>query len=337
MSFDDIHPSISSWMPAFEARLEAVFAGEFALLQQACLTVAGRKGKRIRPLMLMLSASAFAEVNERVLKNACLVEMVHAASLVHDDVVDEAPLRRGELSAPARWNNKFSVLLGDFILARIFEMATEDNDPRVLKMLASAATIMGRGVIQELTTLNIDADEARYLEVIDGKTAALFSASAGIGAVLGAASDVQIALMQRMGQYFGMAFQLSDDLLDLQGSEVESGKPLAIDWLQRRATLPLIYALNHADDESAAQIRAIWQSDPFTTEHFFQLSMLVKKGNGFEYGWQKVKNYLDEAILCLQEIPENPAREALLQLCQQRFPLPVLPTGLLIASNQAEG
>lgn len=326
MLFDDIHPLIPSWMPAFESQLEAVFTGEFAVLQQACLTVVGRKGKRIRPLLLMLSAATFAEVDERVFKNACLVEIVHAASLVHDDVVDEAPTRRGELSAPARWNNKFSVLLGDFLLARVFEMATDDNDPRVLHMLASAATIMGRGVIQELTALNIDADEERYLEVIDGKTAALFAASAGIGAVLGAASEAEIALMTRMGQAFGMAFQLSDDLLDLQGSEVVSGKPLAVDWLQRRATLPLIYALKHADEEKSRQIRDLWQSEPFTAEHFFQLSLLVKSGGGFEYGWQKVKEYLEDAIVCLQKIPDNQASEALLQLCQQRFPMPVLPT-----------
>ena len=325
MPFHELHPALSTWMPAFESRLAAVFDGEYPLLHNACQTVVGRQGKRVRPLLLLLSTATFGEVNDRALKNACLVELVHAASLVHDDVVDEAQTRRGELSAPARWNNKFSVLLGDFLLARIFEMATEDNDPRILRTLATAATAMGRGVIQELTALNIDADEALYLDVISGKTASLFAAAAGIGAVLGDASASQVDALHRLGQAFGMAFQLADDLMDLQGSEHVTGKPLAVDWQQRRATLPLIYALAQADPAVVAQIRDLWNSEPFSAEHFSALSLLVQSSGGFDYGWNKVKEYLAVAVACLKDLPPGTGHNALLRLCQQDFPLPVLP------------
>jgi len=326
MPFHDLHPSLAGWLAEFEIRLATLFAGEFPLLHEACITTVASPGKRIRPIMLLLSCATFGEVTPRAIDKGCLVELIHSASLVHDDVVDEADTRRGVLSARARWNNKFSVLLGDFLLARIFELATEDGDPRILQLLASAATAMGRGVILELSTLNLDADEEIYWQVVAGKTAALFAAAAAMGALLGGADRRQERAMARMGDRFGHAFQLADDLLDLSGSETETGKPLAIDWQQQRATLPLLYALHRVDPVTAARIRELWQQEPFTIEHFFALRLCVEQAGGFEYGWGKVKEYLDEAGAVLQGMPTTAARDALLHLCQEGFPLPVLPS-----------
>ena len=325
MRFHELHPSLPAWISALEDGLSSLFDGEFALLREAGLAVVGSRGKRLRPVLLLLSCACFGEVDARAIENGCLVELVHTASLVHDDVIDEADLRRDEPSARARWGNKFSILLGDFILARVFELAVKGDDLALLGMLAPAATEMGRGVITELSRLRLDADEEIYWQVVRGKTAALFAAATTMGAYIGGASAEQQQRMSRLGNAFGHAFQLSDDLMDLQGSEDVTGKPLQVDWRQRRATLPLIYAMQHAVPARAAQLRELWEQDPLTDEHFSALRYLVESSGGFDYGWEKVKEYLTDASHCLQDIPAGPARAALLRLCTERFPQPILP------------
>ena len=328
MSFHELHPSLPEWLSATETRLAALFEGEFSGLHEAGTTVVGSRGKRLRPVLLMLACDCYGQVTPRAVNNGCLIELIHVASLVHDDVVDEADIRRGELSARARWGNKFSLLLGDFLLARAFEFATDDGDLAVLRWLAPTATEMGRGVILELSHLNIDAGEETYWQVVHGKTAVLFAASAAIGALIGGASPEQQRAMYRMGECFGYAFQLSDDLLDLQGTEEITGKPLQSDWRQRRATLPLLYALTHSPPATIKQIRMLWLHEPFTVEQFDNLRCLVEAAGGFEFGREKVKEYLAEACVYLHSLPASAGRDALLRLCTERFPLPVMPSAM---------
>lgn len=328
MQYIDLHPSLSQWMREINTRLTTLFTGESPALHAAGLAVVGSRGKRLRPVSLLLSCANFGEVTERALTFSVLVELIHTASLAHDDVIDEADSRRGMPSAPARWGNKFSILLGDFLFARVFELATTDGDRVPLQLLSSASTEMGRAVITECAGLDFDSTEADYLQVIYGKTASLFAAATAIGAHLGGATYAQREALGRLGGAFGMAFQLADDLLDLQGTDVDTGKPLGNDWAQRRVTLPLIQALRHAPPSIGDEIRALWRQDPFTTDHQRSLFYLVEAAGGFEYGWQKVKEYREEACGNLDDLPASHGRDALRHLCTDAFPLPIMPAAV---------
>lgn len=326
MSLHTLHPALPTWITALDTHLQSLFTSEYALLYEASVAVVGSRGKRLRPVILMLATSCYGEVDARTLNYAATVELIHAASLVHDDVVDEADSRRGVPAAHVRWGNKFSVLLGDYLLARVFELASVEAVPDILRLLSATATEMGRAVTLELAALNIDADEATYWTIIRGKTATLFGASAAIGGIIGGASPTEQQALRCMGEAFGYAFQVADDLLDLQGGEAERGKPQGIDWHQRRATLPLLYAVHHAPSSVVATLRRLWEQESLSPDEFAALQDLLEAAGGFEYGWRKVKEYQDEACACLHALPDSIGRTALLRVSRESFPLPVMPT-----------
>ncbi len=315
-------------MPTLEERLTALFTEEAPLLREASTAVVGSRGKRLRPLLLLLANACFGEVGARSYTYAATVELIHTSSLAHDDVVDEADSRRGMPSAPARWGNKFSILLGDFLFARVFEIAAQDCDPVILGLLAEAATAMGRAVILEIAQLNLDAEEDTYWQVVRGKTATLYAVAAGIGAVLGGASPTQVRALRQFGESFGCAFQLADDLLDLQGSELERGKPDGADAVQRRATLPVLHVLRTAPPPVVTELQTLWTGDPFTPDALTAVRALLEAHGGFAYGWRTVNAYLEQAAGHLEGVPSGAGRTALMHLCRDRFPLPVMPTGV---------
>ncbi|MHB9024953.1 MAG: polyprenyl synthetase family protein [Armatimonadota bacterium] len=326
MDFRAVHPLLPTWMAALNDKLASLFDGEHASLYHASTAIVSSRGKRLRPGMVMLSCAAFGEVNDRAVTQAALIELIHTASLVHDDIVDKADSRRGAPSAPARWGNTFSVLLGDYLFARVFELATKDADPTVLSLLAAAATEMSRAVTLEYSGLDLHATEDTYLHVIQGKTAELFASAAAIGALVGGASPDAQATMRAVGRSFGCAFQLADDLYDLQGSEEETGKPVKADWHQRRATLPMIHALRVCSPEVAETIRRLWHENPYTEKHQAALHTLVEAAGGFSYSWGQVKTYREDALRLLGEIPPSAGRDALTLLCDEAFPAPILPS-----------
>ena len=307
-------------------RFVSLLAGEFPTLRDAGMILLGSRGKRLRPLLLLLTCASLGDITDRSQLFASLIELIHTASLAHDDVVDEAALRRGAPSAPARWGNKFSILLGDYLLARVFEQATLDGDLHILHLLANSSVEMGRAVVLECSGLNIAASEDLYWDVVHGKTASLFSTAAEIGSVIGGATTEQQQAMRRMGWSFGCAFQLADDLMDLQGVEEELGKPVGSDWQQQRATLPLLYAMRTAPADVAAEIRALFHRDPFGAEELTALRILVESSGGFDYAWQKVKEYREDAYNQLSCLPVGAGRDALVHLCSDAFPMPMMPT-----------
>jgi octaprenyl-diphosphate synthase len=323
--FHDVHPSLPSWLAVLEQHLAVQFTEERIDLQRATKAVVHTRGKRLRPVLLLLACDVFGEVTARAVRHAAMVELIHTASLVHDDVVDEAETRRGELSARARWGNKFAVLLGDFLFARVFTLATADGDAEVLTTLASTAEEMGRSTILELSGLDLDAEEAIYWEVIRGKTAALFAAATRIGALAGGAALEHQEAMYRFGEAFGLAFQLADDLLDWQGSAFETGKPLAADWQQRRVTLPLLHALRAAAPHEAEQACGLWNRHPFGEDDLTELRRFIADHDGFDAGWRQVEHRLATAEQCLHGLPDTCGRAALQRICTASFPLPVLP------------
>jgi len=325
MQYYDLHPDLPLWMQGLDARLSSFFDDEYRIIRDAGFTVVQSRGKRLRPLLLLLSCASFSTPSERTMLFAALIELIHTASLTHDDVVDEAASRRGVPSAPARWGQKFSILLGDFLFTRVFDLATNDGDLPLLRLLAAAGVEMSRSVILEYADQLLDAEEERYWQIIHGKTAILFATACAIGCNIGGATPEQQSAAFVLGTQFGTAFQLADDLLDLQGSEFETGKPLGADWQQRRVTLPLIVALRNSSPSAAEDILSLWRSDPFTNEDFLALRCLVEAAGGFEYCWQKVKEYRDAACSQLTYFPAGMGREALRRLCEEAFPLPVLP------------
>jgi len=325
MHYSELHPSLPHWMRDVNSLLISFVAGESATLQQAGQMIIGTRGKRLRPVMLTLCCASLGDVTPRALTFGALVELIHTASLAHDDVVDEADSRRGAPSAPAFWGNKLSVLVGDYLLARVFETAARDGEPHLLGLLSTATTEMGRAVVLECAEMGIDASTETYFAVIDGKTASLFAAAAAIGAHLGGATAEQEQALFRLGYAFGRAFQLADDLLDLQGKESDTGKPLGADWAQRRATLPLLHALQTAPEAVAGEIRELWNREPFTPEHLREMMTLVETAGGMTYAWAKVKEFREDARANLEAIPAGPGRDALQHLCTDAFPLPVLP------------
>ena len=328
MHYSELHPSLPQWMRDVNSLLLSFVAGESATLQQAGKMIIGTRGKRLRPVMLVLSCASFGGVTRRAHTFGALVEMIHTASLAHDDVVDEADSRRGAPSAPAFWGNKLSVLVGDYLLARVFETASHESEPHLLHLLSAAATNMGRAVVLECAEMGIDASEDLYFSVISGKTASLFAAATAIGAHIGGATLEQEQAMFRLGHAFGQAFQLADDLMDLQGKESDIGKPLGADWAQRRATLPLLHALRTAPADTVREIRDLWHQEPFTPEHLRAMMYLVEAAGGLSYGWQTVKAFREEACACLDGLPAGPGRDALWHLCTDQFPLPILPAAV---------
>jgi len=328
MTVHEIHPLLPAWMSSLEAELSAFFSTDDPLLREACTAVVGTQGKRLRPMLLLLSCASVGSVEARALTYAAMMELIHTTSLAHDDVVDEADERRGMPSAPTRWGNKFSILLGDYLFARVFALAAADGDPIILRMLGEAAVSMGRAVIEELSALSLDADEEIYWRVIGGKTAALYAAATGIGAVLGQATPEQQQALFRMGEAFGYAFQLADDVLDLQGSPAERGKPVGVDFPQRRATLPVLYVYRTATPAVRDDLVALWRTAPFTADHEQTLHAILTAQGGFDYAWQKVNSILMDARGYLDHVPAGPGRNALHALCCERFPLPVMPGAL---------
>lgn len=326
MHLHELHPSLSRWMAALDTRLTGLLVGEAVFLHQAAAAVLGSPGKRLRPAILLLAAATCTEAcPPRVVDGAALVELVHSASLAHDDVLDDAALRRGTPSAPARWGNKLAVLVGDYLVSRAYELAAELGLPELQRHLAEVAVAMTRGVVCELTGLHLDATDDDYWAVVDGKTSALFGFAAANGALLVDATPAQCRAMRAFGQSFGRAFQLADDLLDLQGSELATGKPLQVDWSQRRATLPLLLALRHAPIAEARAMRALWHADPFTAVEHEALRTQVATLGGFDAGWETVNRYREQACAFLAAMPETAGRAALMRLCGEDFPLPVLP------------
>lgn len=322
MHLHALHPALPDWLAALDARFAALLDDEDPLLQQLLAPVLVTPGKRLRPLLVVLSAAAYGDLSPRVLDGAVLVELIHTASLAHDDVLDDAALRRGMPSAPARLGNTLAVLVGDYLVARAYQVAARLAEPTMQEQLAEVAVAMTRGVMLEMTRLDLDADEALYWQVVHGKTAALFGFAAATGALLQGAAPSDQSTLRAFGTAFGMAFQLADDLQDIQGCEADSGKPVHADWRQRRATLPLLYALRQAAPTEARALRACWDADPFTPAQHRTLHNLVAEADGFAYGWRMVQDYQTQASALLDALPATSGREALRQLCREAIPSP---------------
>ncbi len=296
-----------------DAVIHRRLASQVALVNQISHYIVNAGGKRVRPMLLLLVAQALGDPSQHRHELAAVVEFIHTATLLHDDVVDESNLRRGRQTANAMFGNAASVLVGDFLYSRAFQMMVSTNRLRVMDVLAEATNVIAEGEVLQLMNMHdpdISVDD--YLRVIEYKTAKLFEASARLGALIGDASPEVEAACASYGRALGTAFQLIDDLLDYEGSTAELGKNIGDDLREGKPTLPLLVAMQRGTPEQAALIRqAIVNGE---VERMPQIVEIVRATGALDATREAAKEQAQLAASLLSALPDSPARKALLQL-----------------------
>ena len=300
-------------MSAVDRVIRTRLRSEVVLVNQVSEYIIHSGGKRLRPALVVMSAKAFGYTGEHHHNLAAVVEFIHTATLLHDDVVDESSLRRGRATASTLFGNAASVLVGDFLYSRAFQMMVEVNDMRVMQTLADATNIIAEGeVLQLLSCHDADVDTSSYLHVIHCKTAKLFEAAMRLGAILAQMDEAGEQAAAKYGMHLGTAFQLVDDVLDYSGDEQETGKNLGDDLSEGKPTLPLIYAMQHGDASQVALVRqAIEQGD---IALFADVLQVIKQTGALEYTRQQAQREADAACAALVALPDTNYKQSLLQL-----------------------
>jgi octaprenyl-diphosphate synthase len=272
-------------------------------------------GKRVRPALLLLAARLCGYQGDKAVPLASVVEFIHTATLLHDDVVDSASLRRGLASANTLWGNEASVLVGDFLFSKSFSLMVAVGSLDILRVLSDATTVIAEGeVMQLLCTGEIDLTEERYLDVVRSKTAILMSAACEAGAILGGATSDRQKALSAFGMSLGIAFQLMDDTLDYIATEEDFGKSIGHDLEEGKITLPLIHTLRHCTEYERTLIETVVEKDEMTLDEFRMVSGLVKQYGGIIYTVDAARGYIDDCRLHLEKFETSPVSEALCSL-----------------------
>lgn len=270
-------------------------------------------GKRLRPLLVLLSGSALGYRNDQLRLLAAIIEFLHTSTLLHDDVVDASGLRRGRSTANSLWGNAPSVLVGDFLYARSFEMMVELASMPVMRIISQATRVIAEGEVLQLSKIrDASTSEETYMEVIRGKTAMLFEASSHSAAVLAGASAEQAEALRQFGDLLGIAFQLVDDLLDYRGDAETLGKNVGDDLAEGKPTLPLIYTMREGTPEQAALVRKAIQKGGI--EDLSSILEAVEAAGALDYTARLARDHADRAIACLDVLPDNEYRDAMIEL-----------------------
>ncbi len=314
MSLNEIKAPISKQMDEFEIKFKASLKSSAPLLDKITAYILKRKGKQIRPMFVFLSAALFGEIKESSYRAASLIELMHTATLVHDDVVDDSNERRGFLSVNALWKNKIAVLVGDYILTKGLLLTLDNNDFELLKIVSEAVREMSEGeLLQIKKARNLDIKEDIYFEIIRKKTASLFASCCACGASSAGADDKHIKLMHNFGEMVGIAFQIKDDLFDYQNNN-KTGKPFGIDIKEQKMTLPLIYMLNNQTYFEKRKIINIVKNHNNDTLKVAQVIEAVNKSGGIEYAIRKMQEYQSKAFELLEEFSDSPIKKSLKEL-----------------------
>jgi octaprenyl-diphosphate synthase len=310
---DSIKVPVARQMEEFEQKFRASMKTRVLLLDKIMTYIVKRKGKQMRPLFVFLSAGATGTINESTFRGASLIELVHTASLVHDDVVDNSNYRRGFFSVNALWKNKIAVLVGDFLLTRGLFLALEHKDYDLLGICTEAVKEMSEGELMQMEKArHLDISEDIYYEIIRQKTASLIASCCAVGASSAGASPEIVAKMKKFGECVGMAFQIKDDLFDYGDDEI--GKPLGIDIKEKKMTLPLIHSLSKAPWLEKRRIIGIVRNNSEDAKKVKQVIDFVKKSGGIEYANQKMKVYFDQAMTLLETMPPSEYKTSLVDL-----------------------
>jgi len=304
---------ISKELALFEVHFREAMKSRVALLDRIMQYIVRRKGKQLRPMFVLLSAKLGGEINDASYRAASLVELLHTATLVHDDVVDEANERRGFFSINALWKNKIAVLVGDYLLSKGLLLSLDNKDHRVLQLLSSAVRLMSEGELLQLEkSRKLNLDESIYYEIIGGKTASLLASSCAAGASTTFENDDDIEKMRLFGEKIGMAFQIKDDLFDYSSEAI--GKPTGNDIKEKKLTLPLIYTLNNCDAALRKKIIYIIKNQNTQKDKVDFVLDAVENFGGIAYATKKMFVFRDEALEILHSFPTSDVREALEEL-----------------------
>ena len=307
----DIKAPIREEMLLFESKFKDAMRSPVPLLDKIMHYIIKRKGKQMRPMFVFLTGKLFNEVNDTTYRAASLIELLHTATLVHDDVVDEANMRRGFFSINALWKNKISVLVGDYLLSQGLLLSLENKEYDLLQIVSKAVREMSEGELLQIEKARkLDIEEDVYFDIIRQKTATLIAACCACGASAANQGEETIQKMHQFGELVGVAFQMKDDLFDYY-SDSTIGKPTGIDIKEQKMTLPLIYALNHADKKQRKFIINTVKNHNTDTEKVRKVIAYVKQSGGIEYTVNKMKTYQQKALALLQDFKDNDARKSL--------------------------
>jgi octaprenyl-diphosphate synthase len=313
MDIQQLYNLVAEDREAVDALIRQRLHSDVVLINQVSEYIINNGGKRLRPVLVLLSAGAFGYQGRYHHELAAVVEFIHTATLLHDDVVDESDMRRGKETANNVWGNAPSVLVGDFLYSRAFQMMVNVQSMRVMEILSEATNIIAEGeVMQLLNVHNADLDEQGYLEVIRYKTAKLFESAAQLGAVLCDRSKTEEEAMSRYGMHLGTAFQLVDDVLDYSASSEALGKNIGDDLAEGKATLPLIYTINHGSAEQAALVReAVEQGGIGKID---EIRQAIESVGAIAYTARTAREEADRAIAALSILEDSSYKDALIAL-----------------------
>lgn len=307
-----IKQPIITEMELFEKKFSNSMTSKVALLNRITHYIVNRKGKQMRPMFIFLVSKMVSdgEVNDRTFRGASVIELIHTATLVHDDVVDDSNRRRGFFSINALWKNKIAVLVGDYLLSKGLLLSIDNGDFDLLKIISVAVREMSEGELLQIEKARrLDITEDVYYEIIRQKTATLIAACCAMGAKSVNASDEEVENLRLFGEYIGMAFQIKDDLFDYGDTQI--GKPTGIDIKEQKMTLPLIYALNHCTKEEKKWVINSVKNHNKDKKRVKEVIAFVKKTGGLEYAITQMKSYQEKALKLLEVYPQSTYRDSL--------------------------
>lgn len=312
---EEIKQPIQKEMELFEKKFKDSMLSKVPLLNRITYYIVRRKGKQMRPMFVFLVAKMVSNggFDPRTYRGASIVELIHTASLVHDDIVDDSNRRRGFFSINALWKNKIAVLVGDYLFAKGLLLSIDNEDFDLLKLISIAVREISEGELLQIEKARkLDITEDVYYEIIRQKTATLIAACCGIGAASVGSNQETIQQMRKFGQYIGMAFQIKDDLFDYSDEKI--GKPTGIDIKEQKMTLPLIYTLNHCTPKEKAWLINSIKKHNTNKKRVKEVIAFVKQGGGIEYTIEKMHDYKNKALSILDNYPDSEYKTSLVKM-----------------------
>jgi octaprenyl-diphosphate synthase len=313
---EDIQVFIQEDIDSFEKLFRESMRSKVMLLDKIMTYIVKRKGKQIRPMFIFLSARLHGNVNPSTYSGAALVELLHTATLVHDDVVDDSNYRRGFFSINALWKNKIAILVGDYLLSRGLLLAIDRGEFNLLQIVSNAVREMSEGELLQIEKARkLDITEQVYYDIIRQKTASLIASCCAVGAASVGASKETVEQMRMFGEYIGMAFQIKDDLFDYETTQV-IGKPVGIDIKEKKMTLPLIYALSNADKKEKSRIIGLIKNESHKPAKVKEVIAFVASSGGIAYANRIMTDYQQKAYAVLDQFPDSEIKEPLKKLVE---------------------
>lgn len=314
MEMNEIINPIREELEGTKQVLKDTLASEVALVSEMAQYLVALKGKFLRPILVLLSTKACGKVTEQAMKAAAGLELIHVATLIHDDVVDGSEKRRGKLTVHSVWSNRASILMGDYLLSHAFSLFVGIGSQQILEILARTTVRLSSGEIHQIQqSEDMETAEEVYFKMIADKTASLFSAGCEMGPVFGHRDRDLRETMAAFGENLGLAFQITDDILDFEGTEEETGKPSGSDLREKHLTLPLIHALTDAPSSEAETIKKMIEND-VAAEKWDRVRSFIRSHGGLEYAHSKAKEYAQRAGNLLESLDDSTARAALFKV-----------------------